>query len=99
LWREVLLRAPEEDVADESTPELELERLRAQRRLERILDRMSPVKRATFIMFELEGLPCEQIAEVTGVPVGTVYSRLHSARRQFERLLRRVPVEKGARHG
>lgn len=99
LWREVLLRAPQEDLADESTPEQELERLRAQRRLERILDRMSPVKRATFIMFELEGLSCDQIAEVTGVPVGTVYSRLHSARRQFERSLPRVPVEKGARHG
>ncbi len=35
----------------------------------------------TFVLFEIEGMSCEEIAELTAVPVGTVYSRLHLARK------------------
>jgi RNA polymerase sigma-70 factor, ECF subfamily len=52
-------------------------------RAERILARLSPLKRSVFVMFELEGLSCQQIADELGLPVGTVYSRLHSARQLF----------------
>ena len=52
-------------------------------RAERVLGRMSPVKRTVFVMFELEGLSCQEIADELGLPVGTVYSRLHSARQLF----------------
>ncbi len=36
-------------------------------------------------MYEIEGLGCQQIAEQLGIPVGTVYSRLHAARGIFEK--------------
>jgi RNA polymerase sigma-70 factor (ECF subfamily) len=52
-------------------------------RAERVLNRMSALKRTVFVMFELEGLSCQDIADELGVPVGTVYSRLHSARKLF----------------
>jgi RNA polymerase sigma-70 factor (ECF subfamily) len=39
--------------------------------------------RAVFILFELEGESCESIAAGLEVPIGTVYSRLHAARRAF----------------
>jgi RNA polymerase sigma-70 factor (ECF subfamily) len=52
-------------------------------RAERVLNRMSPLKRTVFVMFELEGLSCQEIADELGLPVGTVYSRLHSARKLF----------------
>lgn len=52
-------------------------------RLQAILSRLKPEHSATFVMFELEGLSCHEIADLTGVPVGTVYSRLHKAREQF----------------
>ena len=52
-------------------------------RAERVLSRMSPLKRSVFVMFELEGLSCQEIADELGLPVGTVYSRLHSARQLF----------------
>src|SRR4029079_12311878 len=58
---------------------------REQRELaERALNRLEVAKRATFVMFELESLSCNEIAELMNVPVGTVYSRLHSARKQLE---------------
>ena len=37
--------------------------------------------REVIILFEFEELSCEQIAKKTGVPEGTVKSRLHSARK------------------
>jgi RNA polymerase sigma-70 factor (ECF subfamily) len=52
-------------------------------RLERALDALPIEQRAAFVLFELEGESCESIAAVWGVPVGTVYSRLHHARRRF----------------
>lgn len=52
-------------------------------RAERILSKLGPLKRSVFVMFELEGLSCQQIADELGLPVGTVYSRLHSARQLF----------------
>ena len=64
------------------TPEAEYAGQEARRRLERLLDKLSPERRITFVLFELEGASCEEIAELTSVPVGTVYSRLHLARKQ-----------------
>jgi len=52
-------------------------------RLKRALDALPLEQRAAFVLFELEGESCESIAAVWGVPVGTVYSRLHHARRRF----------------
>jgi RNA polymerase sigma-70 factor (ECF subfamily) len=62
---------------------------------ERALNRLEVAKRATFVMFELESLSCLEIAEVMNVPVGTVYSRLHSARRQLEKHLSRDLARRG----
>ena len=54
---------------------------------EQALDKLDVVKRAAFVMFELEGMSCAEIADTMGLPVGTVYSRLHAARRQLEKRL------------
>jgi len=69
---------------------------REQRELaERALNRLEVAKRATFVMFEIESLSCLEIAEVMNVPVGTVYSRLHSARRQLEKAMSRDLARRG----
>lgn len=57
--------------------------------LERVLDAMDLDKRAVFVMFEIDELPSEEIAGILGVPVGTVWSRLSAARKQFEAKLAR----------
>ena len=35
------------------------------------------------MLFELEGESCDAIAAGLAIPVGTVHSRLHTARREF----------------
>lgn len=54
--------------------------------VEALLDRLAPAMRAALILRELEGLEYEEIAAVLRIPVGTVRSRLHSARAQFRAL-------------
>lgn len=44
--------------------------------------------REVFILRELEGLSYREIAEVAGVPIGTVMSRLSRARTQLQKALR-----------
>jgi RNA polymerase sigma-70 factor, ECF subfamily len=62
----------------------------AKRQLDAALDRLSPEKRAVFVMFELEGIPCGEIAELLGVPKGTVFSRLSQARDAFMQSIQRL---------
>lgn len=61
--------------------------------VEALLDRISPPIRATLVLRELEGLDYEEIAHVMQIPVGRVRWRLHSARAEFQKLLREVMKE------
>jgi len=81
LRLEFLHAEPPERI-DPHTPEQDYAAEEARLRLEQLLAKLSPERRATFMLFEVEGVSCEQIAELTSVPVGTVYSRLHLARKQ-----------------
>jgi RNA polymerase sigma-70 factor (ECF subfamily) len=47
-------------------------------------------RRAVFVMHELDGQTCNHIAAALEIPVGTVYSRLRLARRDFAAILRRL---------
>lgn len=77
-------------LSDGPSPERSTERSQAIEALSHILDSMPPSKRAVFVMFELEGLTCDEIATLLGVRVGTVYSRLHYARQLFLAELERL---------
>jgi RNA polymerase sigma-70 factor (ECF subfamily) len=78
--------------SDQPSPEDAAATQQARAVLDRILDGMDLDKRAVFV-------PCNEIAGVMGVPVGTVYSRLHAARRAFEDALARqnAPQSRGGR--
>ena len=72
--------------------------------LEALLDSLDPVRRATVVMFEIEGMSAPDIAMLTDVPVNTVYSRLASARDRLKIAAQRArqrersrPSSKGAR--
>lgn len=54
--------------------------------IEALLDRLSPPLRAALVLREIEGLDYEEIAKVLQIPVGTVRSRLNTARTQFQAL-------------
>jgi RNA polymerase sigma-70 factor (ECF subfamily) len=64
-------------------PGEQAETAEALRRVQLALDALDEAKRVVFILFELEGESCESIAAGLGIPVGTVYSRLHKARKLF----------------
>lgn len=80
-------------------PASDLEARESLRRVQAALDSLEPDHRLAFVLFELEGQPCDSIAAALGVPVGTIYSRLHSARRQFRRAFDTAPDRECARPG
>ena len=47
-------------------------------------------QRTVFVSFELEGMTGDEIAEVTGVPLATVHSRLRLSRETFRRVVARA---------
>jgi RNA polymerase sigma-70 factor (ECF subfamily) len=51
--------------------------------LDRAFSRLTPEHRAVFVLHHHVGLPLADIADVVGVPVGTVKSRLHHATRSL----------------
>ena len=64
-------------------PAAALERKESQRVLYAILGKIREARRSAFILFEIEGLSGEEIAQIQGVPLNTVWTRLHHARKDF----------------
>jgi RNA polymerase sigma-70 factor (ECF subfamily) len=54
--------------------------------VERLLDVLSPPMRAALLLREAEGMDYDEIAVALEIPVGTVRSRLHTARQQFKEM-------------
>ena len=65
------------------SPEALLVREADAARLERAIERLRPEYREVLILREYEGLSYKEIAEVTGVSLGTVMSRLSRARQRL----------------
>jgi RNA polymerase sigma-70 factor (ECF subfamily) len=79
--------APEESIV--LGPDAELESQDAEKLVGGALEQMAPKKREVFALFEIEGLSGDEIAERVGCSVETVWSRLHYARKEFDRLVRK----------
>ena len=71
--------APEPITTDDASQQLEVSENVA--RVRTALAALPPKHRAVLALRELEGQSYEEIAESVGIPVGTVMSRLHQARR------------------
>jgi RNA polymerase sigma-70 factor, ECF subfamily len=67
--------------------------------LDRILAGMAEDLRAVFVLFVLEGLTTPEIAELVGVPLGTVASRLRRAREAFHAASKRLEARAADRGG
>jgi RNA polymerase sigma-70 factor (ECF subfamily) len=79
------------DLSD-PTPDAEalLDRKRMRVLLDEVLDAMPAPLREVFVLHELEGLSGAEIAETSGLALGTVNSRLRRARLVFSTASRRV---------
>lgn len=59
--------------------------------MEAALAQLSPEHRAVLVLREVQGFDYREIADILGIPIGTVRSRLHTARMQLR--LRLLPPE------
>jgi RNA polymerase sigma-70 factor (ECF subfamily) len=66
------------------------EREEDRRTLHEILGRMSDKRRTTFVLFEVEGYSGEEIAAIQDIPLSTVWTRLHHARKDFLKIVAEV---------
>lgn len=63
----------------------------ARRRVEHALAALPAGERAAFVLYEMEGVPGKQIAEILRCPEATVWRRLHYARETFRAALGAKP--------
>jgi RNA polymerase sigma-70 factor (ECF subfamily) len=76
-------------------PDHDLERARAAAIVRDALDDLPFKQREVFVLYELEELDGAAIAELLGIPVNTVWTRLHHGRKRFEDLIRRRSRKEG----
>jgi RNA polymerase sigma factor (sigma-70 family) len=85
----------DEDVHDRgdesSNPEFLAVRKCDEAHVRQALEELPPQLREVIVLRELEGLSYQQLASVTGVPIGTVMSRLSRGRQQLQRRLVSCP--------
>ncbi len=75
-------------VADEAPrPQEVLERRERAERIRRAIESLPEAQRAVFALYATGDMTYGQIAEVLGIPVGTVMSRLYHARRKLSAML------------
>jgi RNA polymerase sigma-70 factor (ECF subfamily) len=96
-------RKARREVIDETTAELEdrsegadalVDRERQRKLVLLALDGLDFDRRAVFVLHELDGVTCEQIAKSLEIPVGTVYSRLRVARQEFAAKVKRLDAKR-----
>jgi RNA polymerase sigma-70 factor (ECF subfamily) len=68
-------------------PAARYEEAENRRLLQALVARMSEKLRTAFVLFEIEGYSGEEIARIQDIPLGTVWTRLHLARKEFWKLL------------
>jgi len=78
------------DGSDPAERALENERAEG---LRRALASLDPVWCATLLLVDHEGETCASVAASMSVPIGTVYWRLHKARKELRRLLAEASYE------
>lgn len=74
-------------VATGPDPEAEAASAERRARIARALESLSENHRAIIILSDIEGHSYRDIAEVLGIPMGTVMSRLHNARKRLRETL------------
>jgi RNA polymerase sigma-70 factor (ECF subfamily) len=86
---------PANDVVDTAdAPDAMLDKERKRRLVLLALEQIEIDRRAVFVLHEIDGVTCEEIARTLAIPLGTVYSRLRLAREDFAGTMRRLRAQK-----
>ena len=78
-------------------PERSYEQAESRALFQKVIAKMSEKRRTAFVLFEIEGYSGEEIARIQDVPLATIWTRLHHARKDFWRLV--GEWERGAKGG
>ena len=65
------------------------ERTERLRMLDELIAKLSPKKKLVLVLFEIEGLPIEEVAQIAQCPENTAWSRLHYARAELMAMARK----------
>ncbi len=68
-------------------PDYDNQRIETLQRLDRALDQLSDEHRLVVLLHDTEGYKLTEIQDLTGLPVGTIKSRLHRARARLRDIL------------
>lgn len=72
----------------------ELDRKQKARLLAQLVDRLTENERVAFLLFEVEGSTGQEIADILGAPINTVWARIFRARRKLQKELIRLEKPK-----
>ncbi len=86
--------APRESAPPDG-PDVQVEKAERVRALYRLLETLSEKKREVLVLHDLEGVPAKEIAEMAGIPVHTVRTRLFYARKELYAALAEEPSLRG----
>lgn len=75
------------DESELTRPGHAMEQAEEESRINRALAKLSPEHRTVLIMKDMEGQKYEHMADLLGVPIGTIRSRLHRARLELREVL------------
>ena len=79
------------EISDETqSPLAELEKRERMELIQRAIESLPPEQKMVVILRDIQGLPYDDIADITGCGLGTVKSRLSRARLELRRKLMRV---------
>ncbi len=81
-------------VGDQTRPDELVEGMQLEVIVKRAIQKLDTEFREALILADVEDMPYEEIAQITGVPVGTVKSRIHRARAQLKALVEKALGEK-----
>ena len=73
-----------------ASPADSLETKEKRKTLERLLGKLNESERAALVLFEIDGYSGEEIAEIQGVPINTVWARIHKARKKLKASLAKI---------
>jgi RNA polymerase sigma-70 factor (ECF subfamily) len=68
-------------------PEKEYERRELKQAVQRAIDKLDPDQRAVVVLVDLQDFDYQEAAQILGIPIGTVRSRLARARLRLRSLL------------
>jgi len=87
LWKDTREVGDDDDVAFERSPRVWAELTEQMRRTFTAIAELSATLRITLVLATVQGMPYKAIAELLGIPEGTVAWRVNEARRQVKEKL------------